>query len=85
MRTIRLTFNIAFTNSLLPSLLNLQHGLPEVRPVDLAEIRYAAPSGVPPTGEAILHRDLANALRATPDRAADADGPPPTGRVALTA
>ena len=56
-----------------------------VRPEDAAEIRYAAPSGVPPTSETILHRDLAAALRAAHDRAGDTDDPTPAGAVALTA
>jgi len=38
-------------------------GLPEVRPDDPAEIRYPAPHSEAPSGEIVLHRDLANALR----------------------
>jgi fatty-acyl-CoA synthase len=43
-------------------------GLPQVRPGDPAEIRY--PAGRATTGEAILHRDLADALRGAHDVAA---------------
>lgn len=38
-------------------------GLPDVRPLDLAQIRYPAGEGGSPTGEAIAHGDLADALR----------------------
>jgi len=38
-------------------------GLPDVRPGDPAQIRYAASGSGPPRGEMVPHGDLANALR----------------------
>ena len=38
-------------------------GLPEVAPGEPAEIRYPAPRSGAPSGETILHRDLANTVR----------------------
>lgn len=38
-------------------------GLPEVRPLDPAQIRYPAGESGSPDGEAVLQRDLADALR----------------------
>jgi fatty-acyl-CoA synthase len=44
-------------------------GLPEVAPGEPAEIRYPAPRSGAPSGETILHRDLANIVR--PERLGD--------------